>query len=232
MGKFSMRLKEALELRNMKQTELAEKIDVARSSITQYLKGDYVPRQDTLYKISKALNVGEAWLMGFIDEMERVPDYKRHPDYKENDNIFQYGNIIPLVNVEIPVIGDVQCGTPHEAIENAEIHTFQFPEDFKMNFDFALRCRGDSMINAGIDENDYVFVRKQEIVNNGEIAVVLSDGEATLKRFYYYPEKATIILKAENPSFDAMVFTGEEIESIKIVGKAVAILNRIKVKKI
>lgn len=232
MHKFSMRLKEALDLRNMRQTELAEKIDVARSSITQYLKGEFVPRQDTLYKISKVLNVGEAWLMGFIDEMERVPDYKRHPSYKEDDSIFQYDNIVPVINVDVPFIGNIQCGTPHEAVENAEIKTVQFPEDFKIDFDFALKCKGDSMINAGIEENDYVFVRKQEIVNNGEIAVVLNGEEATLKRFYHYPEKATIILRAENPTFDTMIFTGKEIEGIKIIGKAVAILNRIKTKRL
>ena len=78
------------------------------------------------------------------------------------------------------------------------------------------------MINARIYDGDIVFVRKQTMVDNGEIAVVLIEDEATLKRVFYYPDKAKLILQAENSSFEPLVYIGEEINGIRILGKAVA----------
>ena len=88
--------------------------------------------------------------------------------------------------------------------------------------DFCLQCKGDSMINARIHDGDIVFVRKQDIVNNGEIAVVIIDDEATLKRFYYYKEQNMVILRPENNKYQDIVLTGEELEKVRVIGKAVA----------
>ena len=93
---------------------------------------------------------------------------------------------------------------------------------------FCLKCKGDSMINARIYDGDIVFVRKQSMVNNGEVAVVLIEDEATLKRVFYYPDKAKLVLQAENPSFEPLVYIGEEIEQIRILGKAVAFQSDVK----
>ena len=93
------------------------------------------------------------------------------------------------------------------------------PED--TNGTFALRCKGDSMINARINDGDIVYIKEQPTVENGQIAAVLIDGEATLIRVYYYPEKETLILKAENTKYDDFIYTGTELEAVKIIGKAV-----------
>ena len=71
----------------------------------------------------------------------------------------------------------------------------------KVKCDYCVRAKGDSMINARIHNGDIVFIRKQEMVDNGEIAAVLIDNEVTLKRFYYYPESNKLVLQAENPQF-------------------------------
>lgn len=84
------------------------------------------------------------------------------------------------------------------------------------------------MINARIHNGDIVFIRKQEMVDNGEIAAVLIDNEVTLKRFYYYPESNKLVLQAENPQFEPLVYVGEELNHVTVLGKAVAFQSDIK----
>ena len=91
------------------------------------------------------------------------------------------------------------------------------PENIRA--DFALRCKGDSMIDAHIYDGDIVYIRKQPIVDNGEIAAVIIDDEATLKRFYREGNKVTLM--PCNPRFSPLVYTNEELNNIIIVGKAV-----------
>ena len=87
------------------------------------------------------------------------------------------------------------------------------------------------MINARIYDGDIVFIRKQPSVENGEIAAVLIDdmadvAETTLKRVYIYDNK--IILSAENTNYEPFVYVGEEMNNVRIVGKAVAFLSTVK----
>ena len=84
------------------------------------------------------------------------------------------------------------------------------------------------MIGARIHDGDIIFVKKQEMVNDGEIAVVLVGEEATLKRFYYYQEQNMVILRAENPKYKDLVYTNEDINQIRVLGKAVAFQSDIK----
>ena len=93
-------------------------------------------------------------------------------------------------------------------------------KDVPADVSSALIANGDSMINARIQDGDYVYIKKQSIVNNGEIAAVEIDGETTLKRFYYDEEKQTITLMAENPKYPPLIYSGPELENIKIIGKA------------
>ncbi len=83
------------------------------------------------------------------------------------------------------------------------------------------------MINAGIDNGDIVLIKEASMVNNGEIAAVIIEDEATLKRVYYYPEKGNLILNPENPSFEPLVYINEELNTIRIIGRAVAVLKRL-----
>ena len=94
--------------------------------------------------------------------------------------------------------------------------------------DFCLTVQGDSMINARIFDGDVVFIREQQMVENGEIAaVIVDDSEVTLKRFFYYPDRQQVILQPENPTFKPMVFNNEELNHIRVLGKAVAFMSKV-----
>lgn len=96
-------------------------------------------------------------------------------------------------------------------------------KNFTIDADFCLIMKGNSMNNARIMDGDIVFIRRQPEVENGEIAAVAIDDEATLKRFYRDEETGTITLVAENPLFPPMVFTAENQKNVYILGKATAI---------
>ena len=84
------------------------------------------------------------------------------------------------------------------------------------------------MIGARIYDGDEVFIQQTDLVNNGEIAAVVVENEATLKRVYYYPEAEKLILTAENPLYPPMVFVGEELADIRILGRAVAFQSKVR----
>ena len=107
----------------------------------------------------------------------------------------------------------------------SEEYEFQVDTTDEIKSDFALKCKGDSMIGARIYDGDIVFVRKQETVENGEIAVVAIEDEATLKRFYKYND--LIVLRAENPAYKDMVFSPSDHKQIRILGKAVWFQGRL-----
>ncbi len=125
----------------------------------------------------------------------------------------------------VPMLGNIACGKP---IWVEEEHGSYVAVDGKLNVDFCLRARGDSMIGARIHDGDLVLVRRQDSVDNGEIAVIIIDDEATLKRVYYYPEDEKLILTPENPRYAPLVYLGKELDKIKILGKAVAFQSYIR----
>ncbi len=139
----------------------------------------------------------------------------------------EYGtpdNIIPLPKTKkIPLLGTIACGEPILAAENIEA---LINADENLNADFALRCKGDSMINARIFDGDIVYIREQPDVEDGEIAAVLIGEEATLKRVYKYPSK--VVLRPENPLYDDMIYSKEEMNEVRILGKAVAFLSAVR----
>lgn len=92
--------------------------------------------------------------------------------------------------------------------------------------DFAMICSGDGMINARIHDGDIVYIRQQDTVENGDVAAVLINGEATLKRVKLYEDH--ISLEAENPQYRPLVYWGEEMNVVRILGKAVAFTSEIR----
>ena len=133
-------------------------------------------------------------------------------------------NIIPMPETrKIPLVGAIACGDPILAEENIEEYV-SIPKD--LAGDFALTCRGDSMINARIFDGDIVYIRQQDTVENGEIAAVLIDGEATLKRVRLFPDH--IILEPENPMYKPHSYWNEEMNTIRILGKAVAFTSAVR----
>lgn len=180
------------------QEELGSMLGVQRAAVQKWESGAVKNlKRETLKKLSEIFNVPPS---SFIDE-----------DYTS------YGNVISFPKMSrIPLVGTIACGTPILATENIDGEV-TVPED--INADFALRCKGDSMIEARINNGDIVYIRQQPTVDNGEIAAVLIDEEATLKRVYLYDN--TITLVACNSKYQPFVYTGEQLNQIRILGKAV-----------
>lgn len=196
-------IKEAREALNMSQEELAYKVGYkSRSSINKIELGLQDVQQKKVPLFAKALNVSIGYLMG--DEEEKINTYN---------------NLYKLSKQSLPMLGNIACGVPIYADEERESYVM-CGTDIKA--DFCLRCQGDSMINARINDGDIVFIRKQDAVNNGEIAAVIIEDEATLKRFFYYREQGMVILRAENPKYKDIVITGDELNNITVIGKAIA----------
>ena len=129
-----------------------------------------------------------------------------------------YDNIIPMPTMtSVPLLGTIACGEPITAVENIEDYVAK-PES--IDADFALRCKGDSMVDARIFDGDIVYIHQQPTVNNGEIAAVLIDDEATLKRVYI--SDGTITLMPANQKYPPLIYSGEQLNNIRILGKAVA----------
>lgn len=189
---------------NLSQEELADMTGyTSRSSIAKIEKGLVDLSQSKITLFAKALNTTTAYLMGWEDEGDLPP----------------YPNIMPIKTKKFPLLGEIACGEPIFATEDRESY-IEAGVDIKA--DFCLKAKGDSMINARIMDGDIVFIRKQPTVNNGQIAAVIIEDEATLKKVYYYPEKAKLILQAENTNYEPLVYIGEELNQIRIIGLAVA----------
>lgn len=208
---FAQRLREGLDARQMTQAELSNRSKISKSSISHYLKGDWEGKQDAVYSIAQVLNVSEAWLMGYDVPMDAERPSPSQPAQK---GTIPPGFIPMPKMVKVPLVGSIACGTPILAQQNIDGHV-DAPEDIRC--DFALRCKGDSMIGAGIHDGDAVYIRIQEEVENGEIAAVRIGEEATLKRVYY--DGTTLTLVPDNNAFAPMVYSGPALNDIHIEGK-------------
>ena len=209
---FYKRLKEAMEIREMKQVDLVEKTKIGKSAISQYCSGLYEPKQKALYKIANALNVSEAWLMGYDVPMDKIEE-EDYPD-----------NILKIETKQFPVLGDIAAGVPIFAEEQFDSYV---EAGTNIHADFCLKVKGDSMINARICNGDIVFIRKQEDIQyDGQIAAVLIGEEATLKRVYM--KENELVLISENPSYAPLVYKNQDLESIRILGVAIAFQSDIR----
>lgn len=133
-------------------------------------------------------------------------------------------NIIPLPEMhKIPLLGRIACGAPILAEEHIEEY-IDIPK--RIHADFALTCQGDSMINARIFDGDIVYIRQQDTVESGEIAAVLIDNDATLKRIRIYEDH--ISLEPENPQYRPIVLWGEDMNTVRILGRAIAFTSAVR----
>lgn len=224
MSAIAERLKKAMDIAQISQTELAKRTGIGKSSISTYLSGSYEPKQKNIYRMALALGVNEAWLMGADIPMAR--DIKE--DYISNPITAQFNslpdNVIPMPRTyKVPLIGTIACGQPILAVENAD-EVVEVPE--YVQADFALRCKGDSMINARIFDGDIVYIHSQPEVENGQIAAVRIGEEATLKKVYYTGSR--LVLRAANPLYDDLEYEGEALDEVEILGKAVAFTSMIR----
>ena len=199
----STKLKELRKSKGLTLDELAERIGTSKQTIHRYENGitTNVP-PEKVESLAVALGTTPQELMGWEDEPTVT-----------------YKNLLPVSAKQLPVLGDIACGMPIYAEQKHE--SFVTVAD-QLDADFCLKAHGDSMTGARIFDGDVVFIRSQSAVDNGEIAAVIINDEATLKRVYYYPNEAKLVLSPENPRYAPLVYVGSELEAVKIIGKAVA----------
>ena len=200
------RIKKRREQIGLTQVALADMIGESKQTVYKYETGIVTNSpSDKIELIAKALRVQPEWIMGWTDteSVEIPPGFEPLPKMRK-----------------VPLIGEIACGEPILAEQNIEDY-LDIPEE--VHCDFLLRCKGDSMVDAGIKNGDVVFVRIQEIVENGEIAAVRIGDEATLKRVYW--DGDTLMLMPENSAYAPKSFRGEEINEVHIEGKAIGYMH-------
>ena len=184
------------------QEDVAKAITTTKQAIYKYENGivTNIPI-DKVQKIADLFNTTPSYLMGWEEDEEISPISR------------------PITRKRLPMLGNVACGEPIFADED---HNAYVDADTNVDADFCLTAQGDSMINARIFDGDILFVKKQNSVQDGEIAVVLIEDSATVKRVYYDKENSVLTLIPENPMHKPMRFTGSQLEQIRILGKVIA----------
>ena len=202
----------------MTQAELSSRSKISKSSISHYLKGDWEGKQDAVYSIAQVLNVSEAWLMGYDVPMDAEHATPSQPAQKAT--IPPGFEPMPEMDM-VPLVGRIACGTPITAEQNVECIVC-VPSKWRSTF--TLTCKGDSM-EPRIHDGDLVAIRKQPEVENGEIAAVRIGEEATLKHVYLHEN--FIELRPENPAFNSIILSREDMNDVVIEGKAVGLCRDI-----
>jgi len=180
--------------------EVAEAVGVSKSTVLKWETGTIEDmRVNKAAALAQVLNVSPLWVIGITDSRSGPPRTKR-----------------------VPILGSIAAGEPILATEEYGEYV-ELSEDVPV--DFCLRVKGDSMIDARIQDGDLVFVRRQPTVENGQIAVVLIDDEATLKRFYRTPNG--VILKPENSKYEPLFFTHQDFKQVQVLGRAVFFQSRL-----
>lgn len=190
--------------------ELSKLVGVTRQTLSRYETGviNNIP-SDMIESISNALRTTPAQLMGWDDDGKF--------------DVFSLPGVLPVPRmVKKPLLGAIACGDPILAVQNLDGYV-DTPEG--IHCDFALRCKGDSMVGARIHDGDVVYIRLQDDIENSEIAaVIIDEEEVTLKRVYKLPHG--MILQAENPAYAPIQINGSH--SARIIGKAVGFTSIIK----
>lgn len=202
---FAKNLQRYMDIRNMNTMDLSRTLNIAYSTVADWVKGNSYPRID---KIEMMANYFEIEKSDLIEDKSTTFDIKSIPGVK----------IIKEL-VTVPLLGEIACGEPIFCQENYD-NMFQWDIDLGRP-NFMLKARGDSMIDAGIEDGNLVFFKQTPEVENGKIAAVLIDNEVTLKRFYKHDNQ--IILQPENKEYPPIIIKEEDYKSIKILGEMIGV---------
>lgn len=195
---------------NLSYQDMSDKTGLSKSTLQRYITGDIRNLGlDKLEILAKALDVTPSYLMGWEDENEE-PILENIP-----------GIILPVKMKKIPILGTIACGEPIFAEENYEGY---FMLDTNLpNSDFVLRAKGDSMIDANIFDGDLVFFKKKDDVDNGSIAAVLVDDEATLKKVNKSNE--ILVLQPCNSNYNPIIISKKDHKSVRILGQMIGVYS-------
>lgn len=202
-------------MRGMKQAELVELTGIGKSSISTYLRGSYIPKQKNIYKMAKALNVNEAWLMGEDVDPTRQNAYSEPSD-----------SSLVTIHYAGPVAAHFDA-TPDDAYEQrtipAEWIGRRRPEDF-----FLATVSGDSMYPQFQDGDEILCLRCSDMGIPGRIGIMLLGGdEATVKRIEYKPGEDWIDLIPINPEFKPRRIEGVDLEQCRVVGRVIKVIRTV-----
>ena len=204
---MAKKIKELRLANDLTLEQVADIVGVGKSTVRKWETGMIANmRRDKIAALAQALHTTPEYLMGWSTTME-------------------VSNLFKIETKKFRLLGNIACGEPIFANEEKELYVVA---GANIKADFCLMAKGDSMIGARIYDGDIVFIRQQDIVEDGEIAAVLIEDEATLKRVYYDREAGVLSLFAENPKYKTMRFSGEELNHIRILGKAVAFQSDIR----
>lgn len=204
---MSDKIKELRVSQNLTLEQVGDIVGVGKSTVRKWETGMIANmRRDKIALLAQALHTTPEYLMGWSTDIE-------------------VNNLFKIETKKFPLLGNIACGEPIFADQEFELYV---EAGANIKADFCLKAKGDSMIGARIYDGDIVFIRKQDMVDDGEIAAVLIEDEATLKRVYYDREAGVLSLFAENPQYKTMRFSGSELETIRILGKAIAFQSDIK----
>ena len=205
---FSERLKELRKMRELTQRDTAEIFNVSYGAVGNWESGQRIPDTDTLKRIADYFHVSLDYLLGHTDNPAAFSDIP---------------NVRQIKKRQIPVLGEIACGEPVFADEHRDVYVSAADD---LVCDYALIAKGDSMLPR-IHDGDLVFIQEMPVVENGKIAAVLIEDEATLKRVFFDAGRQQLTLTADNPAFPPHVFIGEDLMNIRILGLAVAAQTRL-----
>lgn len=201
---FSNNLRRLIDVSSKTQKEVADAIGVSQQIMNVWVRGKAIPRMGKIQRLADYFGVEKSDL---IDEKPEAPSLPSYP------------NILPIKTRKIPLLGEIACGQPIFCTEDRESYV-EAGTDVKA--DFCLKARGDSMVGARILDGDLVFIQRDAPLEAGQIYAVAIDDEATLKRVYYDSKSQVLQLMAENSKYAPLIYTGETLDHVHILGKAVA----------
>ena len=207
MPKFHERLKYAMNLSGLTQTDLCKKTKIPKSAMSQYISGAFKPKDDRTFLLAKALNVDEAWLMGYDVSMER--NELKSPE-------------IVTDTISFPVIGEIAAGYDHFAVEDWSGETIDIPISYlggrsQKEF-FVLSVKGDSMYPLYMDGDKVLILRQSTLNYSGEIGAIVYDDCATLKKVEYVKGEDWLKMIPINPQYPPKKIEGVDLEECRVLG--------------
>ncbi|HDD5765359.1 TPA: helix-turn-helix domain-containing protein [Staphylococcus aureus] len=237
MNSFKDRLKQIMSERKISQSELSRRTGIGRNSISDYLNGKYEAKQDKVFELAKALNVNEAWLMGFdisknrkIENNDITSIYSKltpprqsnvlkyatnqlEEQNNDSDNLVDFNSYIQEKS-EVDIYGCASAGIG-ERLYNEPISK-EFVRGYVPAHDIALKVNGDSM-EPLFKNGQIIFIEKSHTIKDGQIGVFIINGDAYVKKVYVEDNRLTLI--SLNKKYKDLYFYDNE--SVRLVGKVI-----------